>query len=108
MSPFPPQSAEAYARSVLERFANPFLRHELIAISAELGLQMECAAAADAEGAVPRRDARLIAFGFAALLWFYRGRADAVPIRCATTRGARGSSLAHGTARSRGRSAHRG
>ena len=75
--PLPAAEREAYARSVLERFANPFLRHELIAITLNsvskwrtrlLPVLKQAAAAG--------RASPLIAFSFAALLLFYRGKAE--------------------------------
>jgi tagaturonate reductase len=68
--PLPPQAREAYARSVLERFANPFLRHELIAITLNSVAKWRARLlpTVKAAGETP-----LIAFGFAALVRFYRG-----------------------------------
>ncbi len=70
-APLPPQAREAYARSVLERFANPFLHHELIAITLNSISKWRARllpTLKDAGGAAP-----LIAFSFAALVRFYRG-----------------------------------
>ena len=79
--PLPAAEREAYGRSVLERFQNPFLRHELISISlnsvskwkARLLPTLKDAVAA--EGHAPA----LVAYSFAALLWFYRGQAERGP-----------------------------
>jgi tagaturonate reductase len=74
----PAAEREAYGRTVLERFANPFLRHELIAIALNsiskwnTRLKPTLKDAVAIEGRAPD----LVAFSFAALLWFYRGKAD--------------------------------
>ena len=69
--PLPSQAREAYARSVLERFANPFLRHELIAITLNSVSKWRARILPTLKAA--QGDAPLIAFSFAALVRFYRG-----------------------------------
>lgn len=79
--PLPAAEREAYGETTLERFANPFLRHELISISLNsvskwrVRLLPICKAALAAKGDAPP----LIAFSLAALLWFYRGKAERGP-----------------------------
>ena len=83
--PLPAEQREAYAHSVLERFANPFLRHELISITLNSVSKWRTRLlpivkhAAAATGEPPA----LVAFSFAALLLFYRGKAErgAYPLR---------------------------
>ena len=77
----PAHEREAYGRSVLERFSNPFLRHELLSIALnsvskwKARLKPTLLDAVAATGRAPE----LIAFSFAALLWFYRGKAERGP-----------------------------
>jgi tagaturonate reductase len=76
--PLPTQARDAYGRSVLQRFANPFLRHELIAIALNSVSKWRARllpTVKDAGAETPP----LIAFSFAALLWFYRGQAPRGP-----------------------------
>ena len=76
--PLPTQACEAYGRSVLERFANPFLRHQLLSIALNSVSKWRARllpTLKDAGDAAPP----LIAFSFAALLWFYRGQAPRGP-----------------------------
>ena len=70
--------ADRYAESVLERFNNPFIRHELISISLNSVSKWRVRilptvkdAVAGGAGAPP-----LLAFSLAALMWFYRGRIE--------------------------------
>ncbi len=66
---------------MLERFSNPFLRHELLSIALnsvskwKARLKPTLLDAVAATGRAPE----LIAFSFAALLWFYRGKAERGP-----------------------------
>ena len=76
--PLPEAERLGYARSVLERFANPFIRHELISIAFNSVSKWRVRilptirdALADGKTAPP-----LLAFSLAALLWFYRGRKE--------------------------------
>lgn len=73
--PLPEAERRAYAATVLERFGNPFIRHELISIALNsvskwgvrvLPTVLDWVAAGKP---VPKR----LAFSLAALLWFYRG-----------------------------------
>ena len=77
-APLPETERLGYARSVLERFANPFIRHELISIAFNSVSKWRVRilptirdALADGKRAPP-----LLAFSLAALLWFYRGRKE--------------------------------
>ena len=76
--PLPETERLGYARSVLERFGNPFIRHELISIAFNSVSKWRVRilptirdALADGKGAPT-----LLAFSLAALLWFYRGRKE--------------------------------
>ena len=75
--PLPDHERRAYAQTVIERFANPFLRHELISIALNSVSKWRVRilptvkdAAAAGRGAPPN-----LAFSLAALFRFYRGRA---------------------------------
>jgi tagaturonate reductase len=76
--PLPEAEREAYGRSVLERFQNPFLRHELISISLNSVSKWKARLLPIVKRAVAAegRSPELVAFSFAALLWFYRGKAE--------------------------------
>lgn len=82
MVPLPDAERRAYAATILERFGNPFIRHELLAISLNSVSKWMVRVLPTIEdrvrtgGAVPGR----LAFSLAALLWFYRGerRAEGV------------------------------
>ena len=76
--PLPEAERLGYARSVLERFGNPFIRHELISIAFNSVSKWRVRilptirdALADGKGAPS-----LLAFSLAALLSFYRGRKE--------------------------------
>ena len=76
--PLPEAERLGYARSVLERFGNPFVRHELISIAFNSVSKWRVRilptirdALADGKGAPS-----LLAFSLAALLSFYRGRKE--------------------------------
>jgi tagaturonate reductase len=69
--PLPAPAREAYARSVRERFSNPFLRHELIAITLNSVSKWRARLLPTLMAA--KGEAPLIAFSFAALVRFYRG-----------------------------------
>jgi tagaturonate reductase len=70
---------DAYAREVLDRFANPFIRHALFDITLQATMKMRVRVVpsvlgfADRTGRVPAA----LAFGFAAYLLFMRGDAPA-------------------------------
>ena len=77
--PFVPLSEaerQAYAQTIVERFSNPFIRHELISIALNSVSKWSVRVLptvkdfAAAHGSVPAG----LAFSLAALLWFYRGR----------------------------------
>jgi len=67
---------QAYAATIVERFGNPFIRHELISIALNSVSKWKVRVLPTmkdylaARGAVPPG----LAFSLAALLWFYRGR----------------------------------
>lgn len=72
--PLPIEEARAFALSVLERFCNPFVKHQLLSISLNSFSKWRARLLNTfrdnmARGAFPRR----IAFSFAALLAFYVG-----------------------------------
>ncbi len=76
--PLPEAERLGYARSVLERFGNPFIRHELISIAFNSVSKWRVRilptirdTLADGKSTPP-----LLAFSLAALLWFYRGRKE--------------------------------
>ena len=77
----PPPEAErrAYAATILERFANPFIRHELLSIALNSVSKWAVRVLPTIEDWVkdgkPAPDG--LAFSLAALLWFYRGAAQA-------------------------------
>jgi tagaturonate reductase len=76
--PLPEAERLGYARSVLERFGNPFIRHELISIAFNSVSKWRVRilptireTLTDGKSASP-----LLSFSLAALLWFYRGRKE--------------------------------
>ncbi len=77
--PLPDAERRAYAESVLERFANPYIRHELLSIALNSVSKWKVRVLpsvldyARAHGKAPAG----LAFSLAALLWFYRGQFDA-------------------------------
>ncbi len=77
--PLPEAERRRYAESVLERFANPYIRHELLSITLNSVSKWKVRVLpslldyAHTHGRVPAG----LAFSLAALLWFYRGRFDA-------------------------------
>ena len=77
--PLPEAERRQYAESVLERFANPYIRHELLSIalnSASKWTVRVLPSVLDYTQTHGRAPAGL-AFSLAALLWFYRGQFDA-------------------------------
>ena len=77
--PLPEAERRHYAESVLERFANPYIRHELLSIALNsvskwtVRVLPSLLDYAHTHGRAPAG----LAFSLAALLWFYRGRFDA-------------------------------
>lgn len=73
--PLPEAERQSYAATIVERFANPFIRHELISISLNSVSKWKVRVLPTlkdftaAQGHVPQG----LAFSLAALLWFYRG-----------------------------------
>lgn len=76
--PLPDAERRQYAESVLERFANPYIRHELLSIALNSVSKWKVRVLpsvldyADHYGRAPVG----LAFSLAALLWFYRGQFD--------------------------------
>ena len=77
--PLPEAERRAYAASVLERFANPYIRHELLSIALNSVSKWKVRVLpsvldyAKEQGHAPAG----LAFSLATLLWFYRGQFDA-------------------------------
>ena len=76
--PLPAEEARAFALSVLERFRNPYVKHQLLSISLNSFSKWRARLLNSfrdnmARGTFPRR----IAFSFAAMLAFYVGQARA-------------------------------
>ena len=73
--PLPEPERLDYARSVLERFGNPFIRHELISIALNSVSKWRVRLLHPIKHALSGGTGapRLLAFSLAALLWFYRG-----------------------------------
>jgi tagaturonate reductase len=73
--PLPPMERKAYADSVLERFGNPFIRHELLSISLNSASKWKVRvlpSLLDCQkhfGKLPPA----LSFSLAALIWFYAG-----------------------------------
>ena len=77
--PLPEAERRAYAATILERFANPFIRHELLSIALNSVSKWVVRVLPTVEDWVkdgkPAPDG--LAFSLAALLWFYRGQREA-------------------------------
>jgi len=74
----PEAERRAYAEAVLERFRNPFVRHELLSISLNSVSKWKVRVLPSLLDAVAekREVTPLLAFSLAALLWFYRGHRE--------------------------------
>lgn len=74
----PAEERRAYAEAVLERFRNPFVRHELLSISLNSVSKWKVRVLPSLLDAVAanRTVTPLLAFSLAALLWFYRGHRE--------------------------------
>lgn len=74
----PEAERRAYAEAVLERFRNPFVRHELLSISLNSVSKWKVRVLPSLLDAVAanRSVTPLLAFSLAALLWFYRGHRE--------------------------------
>ena len=74
-APPPDSECRAYAATILERFANPFIRHELLSIAmnsvSKWGVRVLPTIEDWVKDGKPAPDG--LAFSLAALLWFYRG-----------------------------------
>ncbi len=77
--PLPDAERRAYAATILERFANPFIRHELLSIALNSTSKWVVRVLPTVEDwgkdGKPAPDG--LAFSLAALLWFYRGQREA-------------------------------
>ena len=77
--PLPEAERRAYAATILERFGNPFIRHELLSIALNSVSKWVVRVLPTVEDWVrdgkPAPDG--LAFSLAALLWFYRGAREA-------------------------------
>lgn len=71
----PEKERQAYAAAVLERFQNPFIRHELLSISLNSVSKWRVRVLPSVQDAIKAtgRPPELLTFSLAALLWFYRG-----------------------------------
>lgn len=82
---FPQAQLEKYANDVLDRFKNPFIRHQLISISLNSTAKFKTRvlpsllAYVDKKGALPKN----LVIAFAALICFYRGKRgmENIPLR---------------------------
>ncbi|WP_415909948.1 tagaturonate reductase [Oleiharenicola sp. Vm1] len=74
----PAEERRAYAEAVLERFRNPFVRHELLSISLNSVSKWKVRVLPSLLDAVvaKRSVPPLLSFSLAALLWFYRGHRE--------------------------------
>lgn len=74
----PAEERRAYAEAVLERFRNPFVRHELLSISLNSISKWKVRVLPSLLDAIAARRAvpPLLSFSLAALLWFYRGHRE--------------------------------
>ncbi len=74
--PMPEEARQAFAKTVLERFANPYIAHELKAISLNSIAKWATRVLPSVKDfAAKNGDApKCLSFSLAALLWFYRGR----------------------------------
>jgi len=73
--PLPPMERKAYADSVLERFSNPFIRHELLSISLNSVSKWKVRvlpSLLDSQKSFGKLPPAL-SFSLAALIWFYDG-----------------------------------
>jgi tagaturonate reductase len=79
--PLPDAERRGYAASIVERFGNPFIRHELSSIALNSVSKWKVRVLptvrdyAARHGTVPPG----LAFSLAALIWYYRGQRDAGP-----------------------------
>jgi len=73
--PLPDPERRAYAATILERFGNPFIRHELLSIALNSVSKWKVRVLPTIEDATKAGEPAPagLAFSLAALLWFYRG-----------------------------------
>ncbi len=76
--PLPEAERQAYAASIWERFANPFIRHELISIALNSVSKWKVRVLPTVKDYIAGRGETPegLAFSLAALLWFYRGKME--------------------------------
>jgi tagaturonate reductase len=76
--PLPEAERQAYAATTMERFGNPFIRHELIsiALNSVAKWKVRVLPTLKDHAAEYSRVPAGLAFSLAALLWFYRGRLE--------------------------------
>ncbi len=89
-APLPEAERRAYAATVLERFGNPFIRHELLSIALNSVSKWVVRVLPTIEDWVkdgkPAPDG--LAFSLASLLWFYRGQRETGSVFGGRDRGA--------------------
>jgi len=74
--PLPEAERQSYAATIMERFGNPYIRHELISIALNSVSKWQVRVLPSVKDAV-KRDGKApsaLSFSLAALLWFYRGQ----------------------------------
>jgi tagaturonate reductase len=74
--PLPEAERQSYAVTTMERFGNPFIRHELISIALNSVSKWKVRVLPTVKDYAARHETvpACLAFSLAALLWFYRGR----------------------------------
>ncbi len=76
--PLPEAERQAYAASIWERFANPFIRHELLSIALNSVSKWKVRVLPTVKDYIAGKGEAPdgLSFSLAALLWFYRGRME--------------------------------
>jgi len=74
--PLPEAERQAYAATIMERFGNPFIRHELMSIALNSVSKWKVRVLPTVKDYVAKHGTAPagLAFSLAALLWFYKGR----------------------------------
>ncbi|CAH2599374.1 Altronate oxidoreductase [Rhodovastum atsumiense] len=74
--PLPEPERQSYAATIVERFGNPFIRHELISIALNSVSKWKVRVLPTVKDFAAQRGAAPagLSFSLAALLWFYRGQ----------------------------------
>jgi tagaturonate reductase len=77
--PLPEAERQSYAQSIVERFGNPFIRHDLISIALNSVSKWKVRVLPTVKDYVAKNGSAPagLSFSLAALLWFYRGRMQA-------------------------------